>query len=95
MCCSNKIVLYSSTWTLFLSEFLLVTKWLKSCFLPGRKKKKINILYAEKLVIYESIFNYFSIFMSLQKNSENNLKNKNKRPQQCVTKGGKKSIYKA
>lgn len=67
----------------------------KVLFSPRKKKKKINILYAEKLIIYESLFNYFSIFMSLQKNSENNLKNKNKRPQQCVTKGGKKSIYKA
>lgn len=67
----------------------------KSLVFSQKEKKKINILYAEKLIIYESIFNYFSIFMSLQKNSENNLKNKNKRPQQCVTKGGKKSIYKA
>lgn len=66
----------------------------KSLVFSQKEKKKINILYAEKLIIYESIFNYFSIFMSLQKNSENNLKNKNKRPQQCVTKGEKKAFIK-
>lgn len=41
------------------------------------EEKKINILYAEKLIILEGVFNCFFIFMSLWKNSENNLKNKN------------------
>lgn len=50
------------------------------------EEKKIHVLDAEKIVISEGKFKYFSIFKRIQKII---LKNKNQRHQQRVTKGKK------